>query len=212
MRRRPPATERLSNDIDMTKVIALFFGSFNPPTRAHGHMVQRLTERMAIPALLVPVAAAPHKADALAPFAHRMAMAHLLADTLSDIVVSTIAGDIASAETIDIISALRRQHANAHFVLAMGADVAITLPRWRDAEKLLAENSFYVFPRDGVTINLPGRQVDIPSALGTPGTWHTDSTFAVMGSATAARAGDGDLLLPSVRDYIALHGLYKSQA
>ncbi|RSK51170.1 nicotinate (nicotinamide) nucleotide adenylyltransferase [Hymenobacter rigui] len=52
--------------------------------------------------------------------------------------------------TIDTLDELRRQYPAHQFVLLMGEDNLPGLPRWKQADRILAENEIYVYPRPGV--------------------------------------------------------------
>jgi len=52
--------------------------------------------------------------------------------------------------TIDTLDELRRRHPGYRFVLLMGGDNLPGLPRWKGAERILAENEIYMYPRPGV--------------------------------------------------------------
>lgn len=51
--------------------------------------------------------------------------------------------------TIATLDALRARHPGIEFVLLMGGDNLPGLPRWQQAERLLAETDIYVYPRPG---------------------------------------------------------------
>lgn len=52
--------------------------------------------------------------------------------------------------TIATLDALHQQYPNHRFVLLMGEDNLPGLPRWKDADRILAEYEVYVYPRPGV--------------------------------------------------------------
>jgi nicotinate-nucleotide adenylyltransferase len=69
--------------------------------------------------------------------------------------------------TIDTLDELVRRHPDHRFVLLMGEDNLPGLPRWKQADRILAEHEVYVYPRPGVDatdVNAhPGvRVVDAP--------------------------------------------------
>lgn len=57
--------------------------------------------------------------------------------------------------TIDTLDELRRRHPEHRFVLLMGGDNLPGLPRWKHADRLLAEYEVYVYPRPGVEVAAP---------------------------------------------------------
>nr|WP_262904557.1 nicotinate (nicotinamide) nucleotide adenylyltransferase [Hymenobacter lucidus] len=52
--------------------------------------------------------------------------------------------------TIDTLDELRRRYPDHRFVLLMGEDNLPGLPRWKQSDRILAENAVYVYPRPGV--------------------------------------------------------------
>jgi nicotinate-nucleotide adenylyltransferase len=54
--------------------------------------------------------------------------------------------------TIATLDALRTRHPATDFVLLMGGDNLPGLPRWQQAQRLLAEVDIYVYPRPGTTL------------------------------------------------------------
>jgi len=198
----------------MPHTIALFTGSFNPPTLAHRQVLQRVRQELpTVPVVVIPAARTIHKdPSTLAPFANRMAMVSMMVAGLDDVSVSEVATHVPSAETVALVAAVRAQYNSAHIILVMGADVFATLPQWQDWQVLTADNSFYVLARhpgaiDGVVMPTP--LVTQASDLATQPCWYADKSFVADASASAVRAGDGhDYLADDVRDYIAQHGLY----
>jgi len=53
--------------------------------------------------------------------------------------------------TIDTLDALRKQYSTYEFVLLMGEDNIAGLPRWKQVDRVLAENTIYVYPRSGAS-------------------------------------------------------------
>ncbi|MBX0291242.1 nicotinate-nucleotide adenylyltransferase [Hymenobacter sp. HSC-4F20] len=51
--------------------------------------------------------------------------------------------------TINTLSELRRRHPAHQFVLLIGGDNLPGLPRWKDADRIVAEHEVYVYPRPG---------------------------------------------------------------
>ena len=68
--------------------------------------------------------------------------------------------------TIDTLDELCRQYPDVQFALLMGGDNLPGLPRWKSADRLLAEFDVYVYPRPGYELPNPlpanVRVVDAP--------------------------------------------------
>ena len=56
--------------------------------------------------------------------------------------------------TIDTLDVLRARYPKIRFVLLMGEDNLAGLPQWKAADRILAENEVYVYPRPG-TVQFP---------------------------------------------------------
>lgn len=63
--------------------------------------------------------------------------------------------------TINTLDELRRRYPATQFVLLMGEDNLPGLPSWKQAERILAENEVYVYPRPGAGETT----VDSPSSV-----------------------------------------------
>lgn len=206
----------------MTKAILIFAGSFNPPTTAHRLILTELQRQLpGVPVLVLPAPRTPHKDPAtLAPFVHRMAMCRALIDGLDNVRVDDFATTVNSDQTIDIIDAYRAAHPGVHVIWVMGADSFVSLPVWHRWRAVIGGTALYVLARPGLTRGLDESQPaqefaaqrthEVADLLLAP-RWFIDPHFDVPVSATAARAGDGSLLMPTVRDYIATHGLYATE-
>ncbi len=132
--------------------VGLLFGSFNPIHTGHLILANFLATHTDLAEVwLIVSPQSPFKAEAeLLPEAARL-----------DLVQRAIAGndrlralDVEfslpkPSYTIDTLGVLQAQYPECRFVLLMGGDNLPGLPRWKAADRLLAEHEIYVYPRPG---------------------------------------------------------------
>lgn len=136
-------------------MIGLLGGSFDPVH--HGHLIvgQVAVEKLRLQSLrFVPAREQPFKAGQ-----HRTSSEHRAA-MLSLAVAGVPAFTLDRAEldrpgpsyTIDTLRNLRDQEPGEEFVLLLGADAAVDLPSWREAERLAELARIAVFARPGSSV------------------------------------------------------------
>ncbi|SEB85863.1 nicotinate (nicotinamide) nucleotide adenylyltransferase [Terriglobus roseus] len=138
--------------------IGYFGGTFDPPHRAHLLAAQAAADAMRLdrvflaPTGLQPLkAAGPH-----ASYDDRLAMTRLLCAEDPRMEVSEIDAphpDGSPNYTIDALARLRSRFPDAELFVIVGADTFLSLPRWREPEKLLAEAEWIVLSRPGFELN-----------------------------------------------------------
>jgi nicotinate-nucleotide adenylyltransferase len=217
-------------------------GSFNPPHLGHLAVAIHALEELALErVLLMPLFLAPHRPAAADDpgAAHRLAMCRLLiADDrlfaeLAALEGGAAAGNVARAwaggggalevstleverggrsYTVDTLRALRAIHPDAELTLVLGADMAVTLPSWREPGEILGLARVAVAERDSERKEIVGalRKIDD----------RADATFLQMvridvsSTEVRSRLAGGlpveEQVGPAVASYIASHGLYGS--
>ena len=205
--------------LDRFGALLLFGGSFDPPTRAHVELPERVRARLGFDAVLyVPAKVSPFKVETPpASAGHRVAMLRLALAGRGDRVVIVTdeveAEDAAPSYTIDTVREVRAaMREGASLRLLLGGDQPASFERWREAEALfeLADPVVMVRPpqsRGALLASLP---------IGSRPRWHgrVVEVEPMHASATAARrqlqrGGDTrDLLPESVARYSREHGLY----
>jgi nicotinate-nucleotide adenylyltransferase len=187
---------------------ALLGGTFDPVHRGHVAMVDRiLADGLADCVHVVPAARSPHKDDATAPAAARLAMVRLAMAGRPDVVVEDL--EIARggvSYTVDTLTELAAGHKDDLWRLVVGSDILSKLDTWREPARLLAMTELLVVPRGGWDGELPpvvGRcSVVVLRAFD-----HPDSATAVRRELAAGR-DPGELLPDAVADYVRAAGLY----
>lgn len=138
-------------------------GSFNPPHLGHLAVALHALEELALERLLlVPLFSPPHRpppADDPGP-EHRLAMCRLLIEeelALADLGAQAASEGAGRAEgrgelevsrleierggrsyTVDTLEALHAMHPDTELTLVLGADMAVTLPAWRDPKEIVS--------------------------------------------------------------------------
>ncbi|RZK24743.1 MAG: nicotinate-nucleotide adenylyltransferase [Hymenobacter sp.] len=137
------------------KRVGLLFGSFNPVHTGHLILAEYFATRTDLAEVwLVVSPQSPFKVgEKLLPDTERLTLLHLaVADNprlrAEDIELSLPR----PSYTIATLDALRARYSAHDFVLLMGADNLVGLPRWRAADRLLHEFDLYVYPRPGVAL------------------------------------------------------------
>ena len=86
----------------------------------------------------------------MAPFAERLATAAAIAAP-PRILATDIEARLGQRYTVRTLAALRRRFPRARFVLIVGADNLVQLPRWREWTRILSRHAVAVLPRPGWT-------------------------------------------------------------
>lgn len=207
------------------QTIAIFGGSFNPPTRAHRLVVETVKDALqGVPVVVLPAPRVAHKDPAtLAPFADRLHMARLAYDNMPQVTVSDFAEHVDSAQTVDLLDAYRAAHPDRRVIWVMGADSFVSLPLWERWEDIITTTPLFVLARkdqvDPIHHAEPAQrfaalETTTPETLLESPGWYLDTDFTAPFSATdvrtaLARGEASPYLDPSVASFIATRGLYK---
>ena len=135
--------------------VGLLFGSFNPVHVGHLILAEHFATRTNLAEVWLVVSPQnPFKVGAdLLPDRQRLRWVELAIADNPRLRAERIEFDLPRPSyTIATLDALRARHPGTEFVLLMGADNVLGLPRWQQAERLLAETDIYVYPRPGTTL------------------------------------------------------------
>lgn len=151
------------------KRIAVFGGTFNPVHNGHIALLQAFKNSLALDQILVvPTASPPHKhTPNLADASSRLAMCKIAfgndeAIKVCDIEISR--GGI--SYTIDTLTALKKQYADALFFLLIGADMFMTIESWFQFDKIIRMAVICCAPRNDVSMETLRDQAARLSSLG----------------------------------------------
>jgi nicotinate-nucleotide adenylyltransferase len=192
-------------------------GSFDPPHKGHLHAARAARDAFDLDhVLLVPAARPPHKPSRrLASAAERLAMLRLLAPSEGWLSVWSVELERdGPSYTVDTLRTLA-QETTAELFLILGSDNLAGLPRWREAEAILALAQPIVILREGASLALgPEAERLAPTARARLAAGLCP-TPAFPGSSSdvrrrlAAGRETGDLLPPALREFIQQRGIYR---
>jgi nicotinate-nucleotide adenylyltransferase len=132
--------------------IGILGGTFNPPHRGHLALARHALDELGLQRLLlVPAGRSPHKPAAEDPGARRrLEMCRLIVADADGLAACPLEVQRAGPSyTVDTLRALRAAHPGARLTFVLGADIARTLPSWREPRELLALADLAVALRAG---------------------------------------------------------------
>lgn len=190
--------------------VGLFGGAFDPPHQAHVALARAAIDQLGLAQLrILPTGRAWHKARALSPAEHRLAMATLAFAGLPQVRIDERELQrVGPTYTIETLKALAEELPGAEFHLLMGADQWAAFDTWRRWQDIAALARICVLARPGAPAPLPKPGMPVPQVLNLP---PMDCSATAIREALAAGGAPGDLarLLPeAVARYISSHGLY----
>jgi nicotinate-nucleotide adenylyltransferase len=195
--------------------IGILGGTFNPPHIGHVACARAAADELGLDGVwLMPVAAPPHKRAQQDPGAeHRLALCRLAADDDERLSASALEIERGGASyTVDTLAALRARRPDDELTFVAGGDMALSLPDWREPERVLELATFAVVEREGA-----GREqiaARLGALRGADGIVFFDmprvdvSSSLVRERVAAGESVDG-LVPAAVARYIAQRGLYR---
>ncbi|GAB3233854.1 nicotinate (nicotinamide) nucleotide adenylyltransferase [Hymenobacter seoulensis] len=133
--------------------VGLLFGSFNPIHTGHlilAHFMATHTDLDEVWLVVSPQSPFKVGQELLAEEARLQLVQLAIADNDRLRALDVEFAMPKPSYTVDTLDELRRRYPSYRFVLLMGEDNLPGLPRWKQADRLLAENEVYVYPRPGV--------------------------------------------------------------
>jgi nicotinate-nucleotide adenylyltransferase len=194
-------------------------GTFNPPHLAHLALARHALRELDLEcALLIPARLAPHKSAAQDPgAAHRLEMCRLLTGPVEGVDVSPLELERdGPSYTVDTLRALHAAHPHTPVTFILGADVARTLPAWREPRELLALAELAIALRAGNAIrDVRADLASLPGDAGSGGRVRflrmptLDVSSSLVRERARRREPIEELVGPAVAAYIAAHDLYR---
>jgi nicotinate-nucleotide adenylyltransferase len=191
---------------------------FNPPHLGHLALARAAADELGLErVLLTPALIPPHKPAEWDPGArHRLNMCRLAAGAGTRVGVCTHELERSGPSyTVDTLRAIHDGHPGIELTLILGADIARTLPAWREPGEILKLARLAVAERDGCT----RRQVlDALAPLGGGGRTvflrmaRCDASSSLVRTRLAQGRPVDRLVGEEVARYIARHELYRSRA
>ena len=132
------------------KKIGLFFGSFNPIHIGHLILANYILENSDMDELWFVVSPQNPFKDkkSLLTDHNRLDMVQLAVKNYPKMRASNVEFSLPKPSyTIDTLTYLKEKYPNYSFALIMGEDNLDSLPKWKNAEKLMSEYQIIVYPR-----------------------------------------------------------------
>ena len=197
--------------------IGILGGTFNPIHNGHIQLAQYCKNELLLDKIfLIPTYTPPHKISKdLADETHRLTMCSLASENLDDFEVCDI--EIkrqGKSYTFETLISLKELYPDDEFYLIMGADMFLTLDKWKNPESIFANAVIITIPRNdsdkeeleiyynAVIKNMGAKAVILPNNVQT-----VSSTFI------RENIGDyntiSDLIDKKVYEYIISNNLYR---
>ena len=199
--------------------IGILGGSFNPPHAGHLELARRAREELSLERVwLMPLHTPPHKPAEEDPGPEqRLEMCRLA--VAGEEGIEACGAEVRRAGpsyTADTLQEIHASHPEAELTFVMGADTALTLPGWRDPERVLELARLAVARRpgsDGASVldvlgQIAGADPRVVFLEMEP----IEASSTLARERLAAGAPTDGLLAPEVRAYIERHGLYGARA
>lgn len=194
----------------MTRRVGMFGGAFDPPHVAHVALARAALEQLQLDELRIfPTGDAWHKAQALSPAAHRLAMARIAFGELPGAVVDDRElRRQGPTYTIDTLRELKAELPQARLFLIMGEDQAVSLTRWREWQAIPALATICMAARSATSADAP-RALPAEAPIMLLRLPEMPESATEIRARVAAGAGIDHLVPPGVASYIAQHSLYQ---
>jgi nicotinate-nucleotide adenylyltransferase len=203
--------------------VGILGGTFNPPHLGHLALARHARQELGLErVVLMPARAAPHKPAAEDPGPeHRLRMCRLAVGAVAGLASCALEIERAGPSyTVDTLRIVHASHRDDHLTFIVGADMARTMPQWREPRALLGLADVAVAERDG------SAREDVLRALAAlePADAEASSgvrflrmpSVPISSSLVRGRVRRGepirDLVAPEVARYIAEHRLYRRAA
>jgi len=210
--------------------VGILGGTFNPPHLGHLALARYAREELALErVVLMPAHLPPHKSATQDPGAqHRLNMCRLAVEGEPRVSVCSLEIDRPGPSyTVDTLSAIHASHPDAELTFIVGADIARTLPAWREPAKVLELARVAVGARAGASdeevLETVAALSRSPEGGGVPRSQPCDGEVRLLrmpivevsSSIVRERVARGEnveqLVGPAVARYISEHGLYGSR-
>ena len=194
--------------------VGILGGTFNPPHRGHLALARHATSELGLDrVVLMPAYSAPHKGDEEDPGPQRrLAMCRLAVAGDPGLEVCDLEIERGGPSyTVDTLRAIDQSHPDNELTFIVGADMALTLPTWREPHALVGLARLAVAEREH---GAQGDVLQVLAPLGADVAFLDMPAVDISSSLVRERVHDGEsiegLVEPAVAAYIAEHGLYSA--
>jgi nicotinate-nucleotide adenylyltransferase len=138
----------------VTREVALFGGSFNPPHMGHVYVIAHVLATEGVDELWLVPTHTHAFGKALAPFPTRLGMCRMVAELFTDRVrASSVEGDLARKgkenRTVDTLAHLAEAYPSHRFSLVIGSDLLAEIEKWKEADRIREMARLIVIHRAG---------------------------------------------------------------
>jgi len=194
--------------------IGILGGTFNPPHRGHLALARHAREELGLErVLLMPAHSAPHKGEDEDPGPERrLEMCRLAVGGEAGVEACGLEIERGGPSyTVDTLRTINASEPEAELTFILGADMARTLPAWREPRALVELTSLAVAEREDTS------RAEVLGALAPLSArvrFLAMPTLDVSSSMVRERVRHGEpiagLVAPEVAEYIAEHRLYRT--
>jgi nicotinate-nucleotide adenylyltransferase len=200
------------------RTLGILGGTFNPPHLGHLAIARHAREQLGLDRVwLAPAGTPSHKPIEHEPgAAQRLQMCELLIDGVEGLSVCALETEREGPSyTVDTVRAVHASHPETELTFIVGADVASTLPSWREPQALLELAECAVAERPGSDHR--GLIESLATLVASERVRFLDAPLLDISSSRArAQAAAGEpierLVGHAVASYISEHGLYRARA
>ena len=197
--------------------IGILGGTFNPIHNGHIELAQYCKNELLLDKIfLIPTYTPPHKISKdLADETHRLTMCSLASENLDDFEVCDI--EIkrqGKSYTFETLISLKELYPDDEFYLIMGADMFLTLDKWKNPESIFANAVIITIPRnDSDKEELESYYNAVIRDMGAKAVILPNNVQTVSSTFIRENIGDyntiSDLIDKKVYEYIISNNLYR---
>jgi len=208
--------------LDDARSLGILGGTFNPPHLGHLAIARSALAELALKrVVLMPARSPPHKPLGEDPGGdHRLAMCRLLLrgteEPSDDLSVCALELDRdGPSYTVDTLRAIHASHPEVELTFIVGADIAGSLPGWREPAELLDLADLAVAARSGTdreTVLGAVAPLGGEAAIRFLDAPVIDVSSSIVRERAAAGKPIDQLVGAAVAEYIERHGLYGARA
>ena len=197
--------------------IGILGGTFNPIHNGHIQLAQYCKNELLLDKIfLIPTYTPPHKISKdLADETHRLTMCSLASENLDDFEVCDI--EIkrqGKSYTFETLISLKELYPDDEFYLIMGADMFLTLDKWKNPESIFANAVIITIPRnDSDKEELESYYNAVIKDMGAKAVILPNNVQTVSSTFIRENIGDyntiSDLIDKKVYEYIISNNLYR---
>lgn len=194
--------------------IALFGGAFNPIHKAHILLAERAMDEFCIDkTILMPTFISPHKdTTSGVSYIHRLAMCNLATKGDNRFIVSDLESHIkGKSYSYKTLSILKEEYKEDKLFMIIGADMYMSLLKWKNPKEIFSLASIITCPRDNDDYNSLSEYSKVLKKEGCSSFILKEPIMQLSSTyirENVSLANKQDYLDKSVYEYIAKNGLY----